>query len=68
MYLQQMLLKIRKKTIWKFTYSKYHVHCLNHFKHPKLPICIKIPVTLLQIAYICMTAITPNSIYELPFC
>ena len=25
------------------------------FKHPKLPISIKIPVTLLQIVYICMT-------------
>ena len=27
------------------------------FKHPKLPISIKIPVTLLQIVHICMTAI-----------
>ena len=27
------------------------------FKHPKLPISIKIPVALLQIVYICMTAI-----------
>ena len=26
------------------------------FKHPKLLISIKIPVTLLQIVYICMTA------------
>ena len=31
------------------------------FKHPKLPISIKIPVTLLQIVYICMTALCPNS-------
>ena len=30
-YLQYMLLKIRKKTIWKFTFSKYHVHCLYLF-------------------------------------
>ena len=30
------------------------------FKHPKLPISIKIPVTLLQIVYICMIAISPN--------
>ena len=29
-------------------------------KHPKLRISIKIPVTLLQIVYICMTAISPN--------
>ena len=28
---------------------------------PLLPIGIKIPVTLLQIVYICMTAISPNS-------
>ena len=31
MYIQHMLLKIRKKTIWKFTFSKYHVHCLYVF-------------------------------------
>ena len=41
-YLQHMLLKIRKKTIWK-------VSCPLSFKHPKLPISIKIPVTPLQI-------------------
>ena len=36
---------------------------LTSFKHPKLPISIEIPVTLLQIVYICMTAtrISPNS-------
>ena len=33
----------------------------TYFKHPKLPITIKIPVNLLQIVYICMTAISPNS-------
>ena len=39
----------------------YQVSCpLRLFKHPKLPISIKIPVTLLQIVYICMTAISPN--------
>ena len=31
------------------------------FNHPKLPISIEIPVTLLQIVYICMTAISSNS-------
>ena len=31
------------------------------FKHPKLPVSIKIPVTPLQIVYICMTAISSNS-------
>ena len=28
---------------------------------PKLPISFKIPVTVLHIVYICMTAISPNS-------
>ena len=40
-YLQHMLLKLRKKTIWKFTFSKYHVQ----LSLP--PISIEIPVTLL---------------------
>ena len=44
-----------------YTLNKYHVHWLSSLKHPKLPISIKIPVTLLQIVYICMTAISPNS-------
>ena len=52
-----MLLKIRKKTFWKFAFSIV----FTCFKHPKMPICIKIPVTLLQIVYICMTAISQNS-------
>ena len=30
-YLQHMILKIRKKTILKFTFSKFHVHCLYLF-------------------------------------
>ena len=33
------------------------------FKHPKLQISIKIPVTLLQIVYICMTAISMNYLF-----
>ena len=48
------------KENWKFTLTKYHVHCLCVFKHPKLTISIEIPVTLRQIVYICMTAISPN--------
>ena len=42
----------------------YQVSCplpLRLFKNPKLPVSIKIPVTLLQIVYVCMTAISPNS-------
>ena len=35
----------------------------NSFKHPKLPISIKIPVTLLQIVYICMTAMFMNYLF-----
>ena len=36
----------------------FQVSC--QLSHPKLPISIKIPVTLLQIVYICITAIFPN--------
>ena len=56
MYQQHMLLKLRKP-ILKYTLNKYHVHWLSSFKHLKLPISIKIPVTLWQIVYIYMTAI-----------
>ena len=60
-YVQLMLLKISKKTSWKLTLSKYIMSIVcTSFKHPMLPISIKIPVTLLQIVYICMTAISPN--------
>ena len=37
----------------------FHVSC--PLSLPLLNISIKIPVTLLQIVYICMTAISPNS-------
>ena len=33
---------------------------LTSFKHPTLPISIKIPVALLQMVYICMTTESPN--------
>ena len=57
---QHMLLKIRK-TVWKYTLSKYIMAVVfASFKHPKLPINIKIPVTLQQFVYICMTALSPN--------
>ena len=59
MYQQHMLLKLRK-LILKFTLYKYHVHWLSSFQHPKLPINIKIPVTIWQIVY--MTVISPNLI------
>ena len=52
-----MLLKLRKPTL-KYTLNKYHVHWLSSFKHLKLPICIKIPVTVWQIVYIYITAIS----------
>ena len=59
-YQQHMLLKLRKP-ILKYTLNKHHVHWLSSIKYPKLPNSIKIPVTLLQIVYICMTALSPNS-------
>ena len=58
MYQQRMLLKLRKPFL-KYTLNKYHVHWLSSFKHLKLPISIKIPVTIWQIGYINMTAISP---------
>ena len=46
----------------KYILNKYRVHWLSAFKHLKLPISIKIPVTIWQIIYIYMTAISPNLI------
>ena len=54
---QHMLLELRKP-ILKYTLNKYHVRWLSSFKHLKLPISIKIPVTIWQIVYIYMTAIS----------
>ena len=55
MYLQHMLLKTRK-TILKFTFKPSIMSIVfASFKHLKLPISVKIPVTKLQIvAYVCM--------------
>ena len=52
-----------KETIFKLI----HKHSIMYiafasFKHLKLPISIIIPVTIPQIVYICMTAISPNLI------
>ena len=61
---QNMLLKLRKP-ILKYTLNKYHFHWFSSFKHLKLPISIKIPVTIWQIVNIYMTymaAISPNLI------
>ena len=55
-----MLLNL--KPILKYTVNKYHVHWLSSFKHLKLPISIKIPVTIWQIVNIYMTVISPNLI------
>ena len=46
MYQQHMLLKLRKP-ILKYTLNKYHVHWVSSFKHLKLQISIKIPVTII---------------------
>ena len=58
-YLQHMLLKLMEP-ILKYTFIKNHVHYLCLFKHLNLPISIKIPVTIWQIVYIYMTAISPK--------
>ena len=52
---QTNIITEKAKTIYPL-YTSY-----RGYKHPKLPISIKIPVTLLQIVYICMAAISPNS-------
>ena len=60
MYLQHMLLKIRK-TILKFTFIPSIMYIVfASFKDLKLPISIKMPVTILQIVYVCITATAPN--------
>ena len=56
-----MLLKLRKP-ILKYTLNKYHVHWPSSFKHLNLLISIKIPVTIWQIVFVYMTAISPNLI------
>ena len=60
-YQQHMLLKLMRPVL-KYTLNKYHVHWLSPFKHIKLPISIKIPVTIWQIVYIYMPTISPNLI------
>ena len=51
-----------KETSFKFTLKPSTMSIVfAYFKHPKLPISIRIRVTIPQIVYICMTAISPNS-------
>ena len=55
-----ILLKIRK-TILKFTFIPSIMSIVfASFKHLKLPISIKMPVAILHIVYVCMTATAPN--------
>ena len=56
-----MLLKIRKKLFGNLHFPSIMSIVFTSFKYPKLPISIKIPVTLQQIVYISMTAISSNS-------
>ena len=53
-YLQHMLLKITKKNYLEIYIFQVSCPLLSpqSFKHPKLPISIKIAVTLLQIVYL----------------
>ena len=50
----------------------FQVSCPSSLPILNIPNCqsisIKIPVTLLQYVYICMTAISPNLFDELPLC
>ena len=59
-YLQHMLLKIRKNYLEIYFFPSIMPIVFTSFKHPKLPISIKISVTLLKIVHICMTAISPS--------
>ena len=61
-----MLLKLRKH-ILKYTLNRFHVHWLSFLRHLKLPISIKIPVSIWQIVYICMTAIPPDDFMNYAF-
>ena len=61
MFQQHILLKLRIP-ILKYILNKYHIHWFSSFKHLKLSISIKIPVSIWQIVYIYMTAISPNLI------
>ena len=61
MYLQHMLLKQGQKLFGNLHLPSIMSIVFTSFIHPKLPISIKVPVTLLPIVYICMTAISPNS-------
>ena len=59
MYLQHYVNE-NKENYLVYTYTVLCPLSLRLFKHPKLPISIKISVTLRQIVKICMTAISPN--------
>ena len=51
-----------KKTVLKFTFIPSIMSlAFASFKHLKLPISIKMHVSILQIVYVCMTATTLNS-------
>ena len=51
-HLQHILLKKGRKLFGNIHFPSIMSIFLTSFKHPKLPIIIKFPVTLLQIVYI----------------
>ena len=52
----------KKITIFKFIFLPSPMHIVfASFNHLEMQISFKIPVTLLQIVYTCMTATAPNS-------
>ena len=61
MYLQPILLKIRKITLLICTFiSSIMSIVFASFKHLELSNSIKISATILQIVYICMTTTSVN--------
>ena len=51
-----------KETYFEIYTKQVSCPLASSFKHLKLPISLKIPVTIWQIVYIYMTAISPNLI------
>ena len=60
-YLQRLLLKKGRKLFGNLHFTSIMPIVFTSVKHPKLPISIKIPVTLLRICLYLHEAISPNS-------
>ena len=58
--IEYVILKKGRKLFGNLHFPSIMSIVFTSFKNPILPISTKIPLTLLQIVYICMTAISPN--------